>query len=170
MQQRELARWRRVQCVWLNHWSLIGLLLIGVLAGRVALAGPSGVSEALQACAQERDDSKRLACYDREMAQPATTPDKSFGLSAHQERKLEPPEVRDKLRPQLLSSTVAAVSARGDGRQVIRLANGETWVQGEAWEVFPLGVGDTITIKPGMLGAFYLYAPSGSATRVTRLR
>jgi hypothetical protein len=133
-------------------------------------AAASGLPDALQACTQERDDSRRLACYDREIPRLAATPDKSFGLSPEQKRKLEAPEVRDQPRLQILSSIVSAVSERVDGRKVITLANGETWVQGEAWEVFHVSVGDAITIKPGALGSFHLYAPSGLATRVTRAR
>jgi hypothetical protein len=106
------------------------------------------------------------------MARLTAASEKSFGLSGAQERKLEPPrtEAREKPKPQALSSTVAAVSMRGDGRQVIRLANGETWVQGEAYETFHANVGDTVTIKHGSLGSFYMYVPSGLATRVTRVR
>jgi hypothetical protein len=63
---------------------------------------------------------------------------------------------------------VTALSARADGRHVIALANGQIWVQGEAWEVLHLSVGDAVTVKPGVLGSYYLRAPSGSATRVTR--
>lgn len=165
-------RLRQMQQVRLNHWVCVGLVLAGASCGRVALAS-SGVPEALQACAQEHDDSRRLACYDREMARLTSASEKSFGLSGAQERKLEPPpppEAREKAKPQALSSTVAAVSMRGDGRQVIRLANGETWVQGEAYETFRVNVGDNVTVKHGTLGSFYMYVPSGLATRVTRVR
>jgi hypothetical protein len=162
-------RLRRAQAAWLNRRAFVGLLLSCAASWR-ALAGPSGLPDALQACTQERDDSRRLACYDREMPRLAATPDKSFGLSPEQARKLQAPEARDKPRPQILSSTVSAVKERSDGRKVITLANGETWVQGEAWSAFPLSVGDAITIKPGALGSFHLYAPSGTATWVTRAR
>jgi hypothetical protein len=163
------VRLRRIQFVWLNRRVLAGLLLTGASSWPL-MAAPSGLPDALQACTQERDDSRRLACYDREIPRLAATPDKSFGLSAEQARKLEAPGARDKPRPQILSSIVSAVSERADGREVITLANGEIWVQGEAWSTFPLSVGDTITIKPGALGSFHLYAPSGLATWVTRAR
>ena len=88
-----------------------------------------------------------------------------FDLTAESTESAQRP-----LRERSLGSSVTAVIARSDGRQVIRLANGETWVQGEAWENFHVNVGDAISIKPGLLGSFYLYTPSGLATRVTRLR
>jgi len=165
-------RLRKIQRVRLNHWVCVGLVLAGASCGRVGLAAAAGLPEALQACTQEHDDSRRLACYDREMARLTTASEKSFGLSGAQERKLEPPppEAREKPKPQVLSSTVTAVSMRGDGRQVIRLTNGETWVQGEAYETFHVNTGDTVTVKHGALGSFYMYVPSGLATRVTRVR
>ena len=91
-------------------------------------------------------------------------------MVGQQQNKLEPPEARDKPKPQPLSSTVSAVSQRADGRKVVTLANGQVWVQGEAWTAMPVSVGDTISIKPGALGSFKLYAPSGIAIWVTRAR
>jgi hypothetical protein len=162
-------RLRRLTPVGLNRPAITALLLIAVASSR-ALAASSGLSDALQACTQERDDSKRLACYDREVARLAAKPDKSFGLSPQQQNKLEPPELRDKPKPQALSSSVSALSQRADGRTVLTLANGQVWVQGEAWTAMPVSVGDTITIKPGALGSFQLYVPSGIAIWVTRAR
>jgi hypothetical protein len=173
-------RLRQVVCVWLNRWAVTVLLLIAATSGRVVLAAASAIPDSLQACTREQDDSRRLACYDLEMRRlavapapaPALThaPDKSFGLSPEQARKLEPPGAHEKVTPQTLSSTVSAVSTRVDGRVVITLANGQTWVQGEAYELFRVNVGDAVTIKPGALGSFHMYAPSGFATRVTRAR
>lgn len=163
---------------------MIGLLVGAVLCAHEVFAASSGLPDSLRACTRERDDAQRLACYDREMAQlagppvaspaaatapaatapAATTPaattsaDRTFGLSA------------EKPKPQTLSSTVTSVNMRRDGRLVIALANGQVWVQGDAYEAFRVGVGDAITIKPGALGSLHLYAPSGLATRVTRAR
>jgi hypothetical protein len=159
----------------------VGLILLLALPEPL-LRAASGPSDALRACMQEPDDSRRLACYDREMARlaaapppaaspaPAPSPDKTFGLTPEQQQKLQPRATREKASPQTLSSTVSAVGSSGDGRMVITLANGQVWVQGEAYEVFRVSVGDAITIKPGLLGSFHMYAPSGYATRVTRAR
>jgi hypothetical protein len=167
--ETKFMRLRRPTPVWLNRPAITALLLTAIASWR-ALAGSSGLPDALQACTLERDDSKRLACYDREVAHLAAKPDKSFGLSPQQQTKLEPPEARDKPKPQTLSSTVSAVSQRADGRNVVTLANGQVWLQGEAWTAMPVSVGDTISIKPGALGSFKLYAPSGIAIWVTRAR
>jgi hypothetical protein len=145
-------------------------LLLAGAAAWTASAAASALPDALQACTKERDDSRRLACYDRETAKLAVAPDKSYGLSPEQQRKLEPPETRDIAKPQVVSSVMSSVSQRADGRMVFTLADGEIWVQGEAWERFDVRVGEAVTIKPGVLGSFHLYASSGLATRVTRAR
>jgi hypothetical protein len=144
------------------------MLSVGVLCSRVLLAAPATLEGALQVCAQEKDDARRLSCFDREVQNLAHTHDNSFGLTAEQERKSQPAEARDKASSQTLSSVVSAVSTRADGRLVITLANGQTWVQGEAWEVFHLSVGDPVTIKHGTLGSFQLSTSSGLSTRVSR--
>jgi hypothetical protein len=156
---------------------MMGLLGGVVLCAHEVFAASSGLPDSLQACTRERDDARRLACYDREMAQLAAPPvaaagappavtapaattsaDRTFGLPA------------EKPKPQTLSSTVTSVNMRSDGRLLIALANGQVWVQGDAYEAFRVAVGDAITIKPGALGSLHLYAPSGRATRVTRAR
>jgi len=166
--EAELLRLRRAQLVRFNRQA-VGMLLTVVSSWRVS-AGPPALPAALQACAQERGDSQRLACHDREIPRLATTPDKSFGLAAQQQSKLEQPDVREKPKPQTLSSSVTAVSQRVDGRIVVALANGQIWVRGEAWKAIPLNVGDAITIKPGVLGCFQLDTPSGVSIWVTRAR
>ncbi|HEY2417271.1 MAG TPA: hypothetical protein VGH84_05085 [Steroidobacteraceae bacterium] len=168
----------------------LGPLFLLALPGPFVCAASSAVPASLQACTQESDDSRRLACYDHEMARLAAAPppaantapalapapaakavpDQSFGLTPERQRQLEPRASRDKVVPQTLSSTVSAVTPRADGRLVMTLANGQVWIQGEAYEVFHVNVGDKITIKPGLLGSYHLYAPSGYATRVTRAR
>ena len=163
-----MRRWR-VPFVWLKRPAFVALLLTTTASWGVA-AVASGLPEALRNCAQEQDDSRRLACYDKEVPRLAATPDKSFGLSAEQQRKQDAAETHEKSKPQILSSVVTAVSQRADGRKVFTLANGELWIQGEAWEVFDVKVGDAVTIKPGTLGSFHLSAASGASSRVTRAR
>jgi hypothetical protein len=126
----------------------------------------------MRACVQEQDDGRRLACYDREMART----EKSFGLNDEQKRKLDrsspvvdaKPPVVD-IKPQTVPSSVVAVTLRTDGRNVITLQNGQIWVQGEAFEHTEIRVGDSVTVKSGLLGALYMYLPKGR-TRVTRER
>jgi hypothetical protein len=135
----------------------------GMMTGTEA-ATPLGVSDSMRACVQEQNDSRRLACYDREMARA----EKSYGLTDEQKRKLEQPKAGIDAKPQTLSSKVLAVTLRADGRNVITLENGQIWVQGEAFEHTAIHAGDAVTIKPGLLGSLYMFLPSRLRTRVTR--
>jgi hypothetical protein len=159
---------------------LVTTLLTGTLSCSFAVAAPSGLPEGLRACAQEKDDSLRLACFDREMAHAEKSAEKSYGLSDEQKRKLQPPPTArvdapiasraDATTTQVPSAKVLAVTVRADGRTAITLDNGQTWVQGDAFEHIAVQAGDAVTIKPGLLGSLYMYLPSKSRTRVTRER
>lgn len=159
-----------------DGWRIIALCLLG----DIALAAERDESlAALRICMNEPDDHLRLSCYDREMARLSAAAEKSFGLTAEQRRKLTPPAPAAatpsatppaKPTPELMSSTVVTLSVRADGRSVIELANGAVWVQGEAYEPLNLRPGESVTIRPGLLGSYYLYRPSGERTRVTRAR
>jgi hypothetical protein len=160
---------RRARLFWLNCPALFGLVLIGTALFR-APAAWSGLPDALQSCTREQDDSRRLACYDREIPRLPALLGSSPAVSPEQKPRLSAPDARNRPGHQILSSVVSAIHERGDGRTAITLANGNTWVQGEAWEAFHVSVGDAITIKTGALGSYHLYTPSGLATRVTRER
>ncbi len=161
----------------------MALLAVTLPAGIVA-AAPSALPEALRACVHEKDDSLRLACFDREIALAEKSAEKSYGLSDEQKRKVNPPAPSAPAaassgggvvpapppQPEPLSAKVVAVTLRGDGRSTITLDNGQTWVQGDAFEHIVVQAGDAVTIKPGLLGSLYMYLPSKSRTRVTRER
>ncbi len=164
-------------------YELIYITLLAVTPQRVASAHDS--AESLRACKAESDDARRLACYDREMAEvptptsveqpaaavPATTSplsaEERFGLSEQQARKKEDVEEPPKL--ERLTATVAELARRPQGKFVMRLDNGQVWVQKQA-EPFTVKPGDTVTIKPGALGSFFMSTASGEFTRVARER
>jgi hypothetical protein len=126
----------------------------------------AGTAESMRACVQEQNDSRRLACYDREMART----EKSYGLTDEQKRKLDVPKADIDAKAPAVSSKVRAVTPRADGRSVITLESGQIWVQGEAFDEIAIRAGEAVTIKSGMLGSFYMYLPSGLRTRVKRER
>jgi hypothetical protein len=140
------------------------VLLAALSAVGFAHATPAGVPDSLRACMLEQDDGRRLACYDRELARA----EKSYGLTDEQKRKLDPAPAHVDAKSQSLSSKVTAVTLRADGRNVINLENGQSWIQGEAFDQTAIRVGDAVTIKPEILGSLYMYFPSKSRTRVTR--
>jgi hypothetical protein len=75
------------------------------------------------------------------------------------------PEELDKL-----SGRIATVSYKPRGEAVVSLVNGQIWEEAEAESHLPLRPGDTITIRRGVLGAFYLSSNSVLGLRVKRVR
>jgi len=150
--------------------ALTAAVLLSALLIIIAVRAAAELPESLRECQGQRDDVARLACYDREVARQAALDAKSFGLSGEQKGKLEQSAGSPKPRPAVVSGVVAGLKAQPDGRTLITLADGAVWIQGEAYEPIALRPGDTITVKPGLLGSFYLYPPSGPPTRVRRLR
>jgi hypothetical protein len=143
-------------------------LIAGLAAVAAVRAAPEVLPPGLRACAQEKDDAQRLVCYDREMARYTVAPEQTFGLSAEKVRKTQhlEPAVTE---PQSLSAKVTALAQRPYGQLVFTLDNGQVWVQQEAAES-RIKIGDTITLKPGTFGSYFLASPSGRATRVKRVQ
>ncbi|MGD9599421.1 MAG: hypothetical protein AB7G76_15750 [Steroidobacteraceae bacterium] len=157
-------------------------LRFATMVGLIAFAGPGraatpvdALPEALAQCAAERDDTRRLACYDAEVARlakqpPPPTAEEKFGargdLVREQERTAEPAE------PRLtrLEATVTAIAARPGGELVITLDNGQVWHQLPTGERFRLEVGDKVVVKRGALGSYSMASPYGRAVKVRRTK
>lgn len=156
-----------------------------------------GLTPGLRACMAERDDARRLACFDRETAQLGQpSPDTATSAAPASARATAPasatPEpltaeqrfgfrgevAREAIAekkaavPQLerLESTVTAVARRGSIDWIVTLENGQQWAQVSTGTPYTIRVGDAVTINPGALGSFLLTGPSGRATRVRRAR
>jgi hypothetical protein len=117
-------------------------------------ASAHGVPEGLRACARERDDAARLACFDRELARETG---KTASAAAE-----EPPE-------QPLTAVVTRVAERSDGTFVVTLDNGQVWAQVKRAYI-PLKAGDPVRIERGALGSIYLFTPLRRSTQVKRLK
>ena len=163
--------------------------VLAALAAVASLAGPQAIGQglppSLRACMAERDDARRLACFDREAAQlgpqsaatatAAATPEP---LTAEQRFGFRGEVAREAIAekkaavPQLerLESTVTAVARRGSIDWIVTLENGQQWAQISTGTPYTIRVGDAVTINPGALGSFLLTGPSGRATRVRRAR
>ena len=154
---------------------------------------------AVVACMNEHDSTQRLACYDREVPRavaatraPGSTPAAAapasqlatappapaapsaaaevdaFGMTTQIERQQTgasaPPHL-DKL-----TAHITAVSRKPRGEFIVTLDNGQVWEEAEITSHLPLRAGDDITIKRGMLGAFYLSSQQVLGLRVKRVR
>ena len=92
-----------------------------------------------------------------------------FGMNGELKRKesggaSEPPKL-DKLTARL-----TAVSSIPTGAAIYSLEGGQVWVEAETESHLPLHVGEEVTIKRGVLGAFYLSSAEVRGLRVKRVR
>jgi hypothetical protein len=69
-----------------------------------------------------------------------------------------------------LTARIASVSNKGTGEAIYHLEGGQVWVEAETESHIPLHPGEEVTIKRGVLGAFYLTAAEVRGLRVKRVR
>ena len=92
-----------------------------------------------------------------------------FGMNGELKRKegtgTPEPKKLDKL-----TARVASISSRPTGEPIYNLEGGQVWVEAENDTHLPLHPGEEVTIKKGVLGAFYLSAEEVRGVRVKRVR
>jgi hypothetical protein len=71
---------------------------------------------------------------------------------------------------QPIVATVATLKARPGHLYYFELDNGQVWESTESDANLFLDPHETVTIKPGLLGAFFLKTPEGNSIRVHRVR
>jgi hypothetical protein len=147
------------------------------------------------ACAAEKDSTARLACFDRVDSarhpassapsaaaavsnMPAAAPavsrpaDPDIGLDARQARleraqRGEPEPAA--AQSAVIVATVVTVIPRTPLISAFELSNGQIWEQAESMR-FSADPQQTVTIRPGLLGAFFLKNAAGVSVRVHRLK
>jgi hypothetical protein len=81
----------------------------------------------------------------------------NFGLSpeaAQAKEKVEKPAAPALIES--IESTIAALQRRGTGELVLKLANGQVWLQSQADSRVHLKPGDRVTIKKALFGSYML--------------
>lgn len=127
-------------------------------------------AELLQ-CRNETDATRRLACFDREIARAAPSAEQRFGYRGEVARESIDREKAATPTLERLQGKVESMSGTPSGDWVITLDNGQVWAQVPTGTRFSLRVGDTVTITPGALGSFLLRKdPGGGSVRVRRRR
>lgn len=161
---------------------LIAMAAALVAAGPARATASATTAEFLN-CAAEKDDARRLACFDAAVdrartapANPAPAPvaaplsqEEKFGLRGElkQEKAQKVPELQEL---EQLQAQVTKVSTKPHGELVVTLENGQVWTEIQTNSGARVKAGDRVAIKPGALGSFLLVAPNGRSTRVTRVR
>jgi hypothetical protein len=118
--------------------ALCGTLVLAVVSVPVTGAPESGV----RACFSEKNDARRLACYDTEVGKMVTG-----RVAAH----------------------VTSVTRKPSGWLVVRLDNNEVWEQSDDGPDLGLAVGDSVKIEKGMLGSYWMSGHSSVAIKVRRV-
>lgn len=141
---------------------------------------------AVRACAKEKDDTQRLACFDAVVAKapsmansatvapavamtPVLTKEEKFGLRGElkQEKAKQAPELTEL---QELQATVTKVASKPHGELILTLDNGQVWYEIQTESGIRVKVGDKVIIRPGALGSYSLVAPNRRSSKVTRAR
>ena len=171
------------QQLWGIHMRWIYSALVALTATSAAFAQ---TWPALRACAAEADNTRRLACYDKEMARqppsepmhatvpsaqaaaPGLAPAEAFGLSEEERaRRLQTQEgVADVKK---LTAHITKLSTLPNGRQRITLDNAQVWEQTEEDYGFAPQVGATATITRGMMSGFWMATDAYRQVRVKRI-
>lgn len=163
-----------------------GLALVlahGLLSPGTAWA--AGPNAAFMACATEKDDAQRLACFDAAVvrvksqpaqpaeaaavaAAPVLTKEEKFGLRGDlkQEKAKQAPELAEL---ESLTGKVTKLATKPYGELIVTLDNGQVWYEIKANSGIRVKVGDEVTVKSGALGSYTLVA-NGRSTKVTRVR
>jgi hypothetical protein len=166
-------------------WIIAAGLLVPTLA-QGADKPPSPLVNALAACLDQRDDTRRLACLDvaatdlvaAERRRDVVVVDRDevkrarrslFGLG------LGPADVfagRDRPADRItqLDTTLAAAREVGAGRWSLTLAEGGRWQTTEAWTVVAaLKPGTPVSVHPGALGSYVMRVRNQRTVRVQRV-
>jgi hypothetical protein len=137
----------------------MALLLVGAWSLLPACALAQSVPASLRACAAESDSTRRLACYDREMARLSRPPARP---AIEPTRTPSAPHRVSSLRKILGGDAAWHVTAhiahldRWPDAMVLHLDNGQVWQQtGRASGDLSLHVGDSVTIEKH-LGSYWL--------------
>jgi hypothetical protein len=169
----------------MSRWAAgLGLILAhGLLSP--GLAGAASPTAPFMACAAEKDDGRRLACFDAAVSQakaqpapsteaaaaaaaPALTKEEKFGLRGDlkEEKAKKAPEL---IELESVTGKVTKLAAKPHGELIVTLDNGQVWYEIQANTALRVKVGDQVTIKAGALGSYSLVA-NGRSSKVTRVR
>ena len=141
-----------------------------ILCSLAATAVGQVLPDAIQACKTEPDDARRLQCYDREVARFPMTAEQSFGLSGAHSTARQHQSSDAAAAVKNLTAKVVAIHDRPHAGFIVTLDNGQVWAQNDMDYTRRIDSGDTITIRSGALGSFWLVGPSGWTTKAHRLQ
>ena len=154
----------------------LGLAALLCVACAVSVAATPDPQAALLACRNLNDGVARLACFDRESAAlvpaaaaPVLAPEQKFGLAPVAIIERESVAAQ---RPELaeVQARLVGIDLGMDGRSKLTLDNGQVWRQLSSGGELLIKTGDIVKLSRGVLGSYWLTAPSGRGCKVRRIR
>lgn len=138
---------------------------------------PLAAQQPTHACANVAVPAERLACYDRAFPLPAPVAEAAsrqaiadFGLSRSRNPLRNPGQTAEQSDPGSVQGKVVQVDQLGDGQRSITLEGGQRWTTLEASSTGHMQVGETVTLRRGVMGNYLLITRAGATLRVRRVR
>ena len=143
----------------------------GFTVGAVKPAQPPAAAQTSTPTAASTTAAPASAAPALAAARPAAAGTSAdFGLEADVVRKKREAESPGSAQPEQLTGRVKAISTRAHGEYRIEMEDGQVWIETLRTGGLPPEPGETVTIKKGTLGSFYLSRRAGVALRVKRVR
>jgi len=134
--------------------------------------------DAKHPCAQVRDNTERLACYDQAFghaadsvaaAATAAAPNEQFGFT-EKELARNIGQSAPSAAPESVTAAITSLVRRHDGKFVVTLDNAQVWAQSEFNSQADVEIGDSVTVRRGALGSYLLVTKAKIGTRVKRVK
>lgn len=90
-------------------------------------------------------------------------------MNGELKRKEQGPGAAEPIKLDKLTARIASLSYKAHGESILTLDDGQIWEEADSSPHVPYHVGDEVTIKRGVLGAFYLSSSGVRGMRVKRV-
>jgi hypothetical protein len=130
--------------------------------GLTTASGPASARTAAAAPAPASPAAAALTSAPPAVPAPSATPDANFGLAER--------PAPAAAKPANLVAMVDSVSERAGGELLLKLDNGQSWVQAQRKAGARIKAGEHVTIARGAFGGYLLSSDSGATMRVRRLQ
>lgn len=145
------------------------------LALQSPIALSQDTSDPMEICFSTSDSTARLACFDAEMRRrhattsPAVQSTRANSTTARTKTSDDTISHHSEA-PQPMVVTLTRLIQRPGHQYSFELANGQVWESTDVEGDLFLGPHESVTIRGGAMGAFFLKTQSGVSIRVHRLR